>query len=128
MFTSLIAALVGLAQPTFADDVEQYSVWMQQACRVQQVGRSGGEPVDYTELCTCFDSNLRAASTDEVYRVFALGSQGVVREQGLIEDWEAARDTAAAEAAAMAPEVQARFTTILQSSLMACINLSLPGE
>ena len=127
MFASLIAALAGFAQPAFADDAEQYSVWMQQACRVQQVGHGGGEPVDHTEFCACFDSHVREMAPDEAYRALALGSQGAVQEQGLIEDWQAARDTAASEAAAMAPEVQATFTSILRDSLLACIPLSYQG-
>ncbi|SDM22992.1 hypothetical protein SAMN04488568_10736 [Maricaulis salignorans] len=127
---ALLASLLFVQPVTagFSEDPAQASIWLQQACRIQQVGYSGGVPVDHTEFCTCFDRNLREASTDDVYRVFALGSQGAVREQGLIEDWESARDTAAAEAGAMAPEVQASFTTILQSSLMACMNFSFQGE
>lgn len=128
---ALMATALLLQSPTpaaFSEDPQQYSGWLQQACRIQQVGHSGGETVDHTEFCACFDSNVRDATTDEIYRVFALGSQGAVREQGLIEDWQAARDTAAAEAGVMTPEVQASFTNILQNSLMACLPLSYQGD
>ncbi|WP_339743114.1 hypothetical protein [uncultured Maricaulis sp.] len=128
---ALIATAVLLQStttPAFSEDPQQYSVWLQQACRIQQVGHSGGEPVDHTEFCTCFDSHVRDTTSDKIYRVFALGSQGAAREQGLIEDWQAARDTAAAEAGAMTPEVQTSFTTILQNALMACLPLSNQGD
>ena len=128
MFVSLIVGLAGLAATEFPDDPEQYSVWMQQACRIQQVGHSGGEPVDHTEFCACFDTALREAASPAIYRVFALGSQGAVREQGMIEDWEAARDTAAVEAATLPPTDQAQFTSLLQGGLGRCMHLSHQGE
>ena len=42
----------------------------------------------------------------------------------MIEDWEGARDTAAAEAGAMAPEVQGQFASLLQGALGHCFALS----
>ena len=128
MFVSLIASLASVATIEFPDDPDQYSQWMQQACRIQQVGHSGGEPDDHTGFCTCFDASLRDAASPAIYRIFALGSQGAVREQGMIEDWEMARDTAAAEASAMPPSDQAQFTSILQAGLTTCMHLSYQGE
>ncbi|WP_417483236.1 hypothetical protein [Maricaulis sp.] len=125
MFASLLLAL---AQPVFVDDPQQYSTWLQHGCRLQQVGHSGGVPADHTEFCACFDNSVSETADAATYRVFALGMQGALREQSLIEDWEGARDTAAAEAAAMPPASQAGFTQILQNSLMACLSLSYQGE
>lgn len=128
MFASLFLALAGLAPPAILDESALYSVWMQQACRIQQVSQSGGEPVDHVEFCDCFDGTLQFVSNAATYRVFALGSQGALQEQSLIEDWETARDTAAAEAAAMSPEDQAEFVPLLQGALMSCMHLSYQGE
>ena len=44
MIASLIASVLAVASTEFSDDPEQHSVWMQQACRIQQVGYGGGEP------------------------------------------------------------------------------------
>ncbi|WP_417477605.1 hypothetical protein [Maricaulis sp.] len=128
MFASLVLSLAGLAQPVFADDPAQYSDWLQHGCRIQQVGHSGGEPVDHTAFCACFDARVSEAGGGGIYRAFALGMQGALREQSLIEDWEAARDTAAAEAGAMSLETQTGFSQILQNSLLACVHLSYQGE
>ena len=128
MFASLFLALAGLAPPAAIDETELYSVWIQQACRIQQVGYSGGEPADHMEFCDCFDGTLQFVSNAATYRVLALGSQGALQEQSLIEDWENARDTAAAEAAAMSQEDQAEFVPLMQSALMTCMHLSYQGE
>lgn len=128
MFASLILALASLAPPTISDEAALYSVWMQQACRIQQVGHSGGEPADHVEFCACFDGTLQFVSNAATYRVLALGSQGALQEQSLIEDWEAARDTAVTEAAAMSLEDQAEFVPLLQNALMSCMHLSYQGE
>ncbi len=128
MIISLIASLASVAAADFPDDPAQYSVWMQQSCRIQQVGRSGGEPADHTGFCVCLDSQVREASSPATYRAFALGSQGALREQAMIEDWEAARDTAMREAAALPTSEQTQLTAILQSALGACMNLVYQGE
>tara|TARA_R110000868_G_scaffold76499_2_gene219889 strand:- start:33965 stop:34351 length:387 start_codon:yes stop_codon:yes gene_type:complete len=128
MFASLLLALAGLAQPGFSDDPQQYSTWLQHGCRLQQVGHSGGVPADHTEFCACFDANVSGTVGEETYRVFALGMQGALREQSLIEDWEDARDAAAAQAATMSPEAQAGFGQILQNSLLSCLSLSYQAE
>ncbi|WP_339334421.1 hypothetical protein [uncultured Maricaulis sp.] len=128
MIASLIASVLAVASTEFSDDPEQHSVWMQQACRIQQVGYGGGEPDDYTAFCVCFDDSLREQTSAPVYRAFALGSQGAIREQGMIEDWEAARDTAASEAGAMDPAIQAQFTSYLQTALTGCVSLAYPSE
>lgn len=124
----VIAALAGLAQPDFPDNRDQYSIWLQHGCRLQQVGYSGGEPADHIEFCTCFDTNVSETADSETYRVLALGMQGALREQSLIEDWEGARDTAVTVAGAMSPAAQAGFGPILQNSLMACLSLSYQEE
>ena len=118
MIASLIASVLAVASTEFSDDPEQHSVWMQQACRIQQVGYGGG----------CFDDSLREQTSAPVYRAFALGSQGAIREQGMIEDWEAARDAAASEAGAMDPAIQAQFTSYLQTALTGCVSLAYPSE
>ena len=123
MIAILIAGLT--AATDLPHDTAQYSEWMQHACRIQQVGyNGGGEPADYAGFCTCLDGHLQETSSTEVYRVFALGSQGALQDQSMIEDWEGARDTAAAEAGAMPPEVQGQFAALLQGALGHCFALS----
>ncbi|WP_417492566.1 hypothetical protein [Maricaulis sp.] len=128
MFVSLLLAVTGLAQPAFSEDPQQYSTWLQHGCRLQQVGYSGGEPADHTEFCACFDAHVSDAGDEATYRVFALGMQGALRERSLIEDWEGARDTAAAEAGAMPLTAQAGFGQTLQDALLTCMPLSYQGE
>ena len=126
MIASLIAGLALTVTATdFPGNPDQYSEWMQHACQVQQVGyNGGGVPADYVEFCSCLDGHLQETSSEPVYRVFALGSQGSLQDQSMIEDWEGARDTAAAEAGAMAPEVQGQFASLLQGALGHCFALS----
>ncbi|WP_323762147.1 hypothetical protein [Maricaulis sp.] len=128
MLVALIASLAGFAATEFADDPDQYSVWMQQSCRIQQVGRSGGVPEDHTAFCTCLDREIRAGASGPVYRVFALGSQGAIQDQAMVDDWAAARDTAATEAAMLSPDDQAQIQPVLQSALAACLPQSYQGE
>lgn len=126
MIASLIAGFaLSVAASDFPGDPDQYSEWMQHACRIQQVGyNGGGEPDDYDAFCTCLDGALQDTASEPVYRAFALGSQGALQDQSMIEDWEGARDTAAAEAGAMSPEVQGQFASLLQGALGQCMGLS----
>lgn len=128
MFVSLIASLAASAAAEFPDDPDQYSVWMQQSCRIQQVGHAGGVPENHRAFCTCLDGELRTTASAAVYRIFALGSQGSLLDRAMVEDWAAARDTAATEAAALPSEEQAQFQPILQAALGACLSQSYQGE
>ncbi|WP_203294844.1 hypothetical protein [Maricaulis parjimensis] len=110
------------------DDPEQYSAWMQQSCQIQQVSRSGGEPDDHVPFCGCLDSRLRDSISLEAYRVFALGSQGAIQDQAMVDDWEAARDAATTEAAALPEAERAELQPALQGALGACLSLAYQGE
>jgi hypothetical protein len=124
MVLTLIAALSLVSDPiVFSEDPEDHSVWMQHACRIQQVDRSGGEPEDHEAFCGCFDAHLRDNTSAQVYRLFAMGSQGVIQDRSMLDDWEAARDQSAAESETLAPEDQAGMLRALQGGLGACLGL-----
>ena len=125
MVLTTLAALVVASEPaTFSDDPADHSAWMQHACRIQQVDRSGGAPEDYDAFCSCLDDYLHGNATPQVYRLFALGSQGAIQDRSVLQDWEAARDTSAAEAAALPAGEQAGLMGLLQGGLGACLATS----
>lgn len=128
MLAAMIAGVASLAATDFPDDPDQYSVWMQQSCRIQQVGHAGGVPDNHTAFCACFDRAIRAEASAPVYRIFALGAQGSIQDQAMVDDWAAARDAAATEAAALPPEERARFQPVLQAALGACLPHVFQGE
>jgi len=128
MLVAIITGLASLAVAGFPDDPDQYSEWMQQSCRMQQVGHAGGVPENHTAFCSCLDGEIRSAASSAVYRIFALGSQGSLQDRAMVEDWAAARDTAAVEAAALSPEERAQFQPILQTALGTCLPQSYQGE
>ncbi len=128
MIFSLIASLAGLAATEFPDDPEQFSAWMQQSCQVQQMRRSGGTPSDHDAFCSCLDGALSAGLSPAAYRVIALGSQGAIQDEGMIDDWEAARDAAATEVTALDPEEQSAIQPALQTGLSMCLSLAYQGE
>ncbi|WP_291844851.1 hypothetical protein [Maricaulis sp.] len=128
MLVSLITSLAGLAATEFPDDPEQFSAWMQQSCQVQQMRRSGGEASDHDAFCSCLDGALSAGLSPAAYRVIALGSQGAIQDEAMVDDWEAARDAAASEVATLDPEEQSAIQPALQSGLGTCLPLSYQGE
>lgn len=120
MLTALAALLVFSAQDSaFTHDREVLSGYMIQACLVQQENRNGGSAAENLPFCTCLDAELAAMTSDEVYRIFALGSQGAIGENAQI-------DAAAAQAESqqifleMTPEDQAGIQPLLQSAVGAC--------
>lgn len=129
MILTALAALVVTSGPaTFSDDPADHSAWMQHACRIQQVDRSGGVPEDHDAFCSCFDGYLQENASPQVYRLFALGSQGAIQDRSMLPDWEEARDTSAAEAAALPAEDQAGFMGLLQGGLGACFSVGNPTQ
>lgn len=127
----MIAMAAGLAlaegRPYEADE-RQYGIWMQQACRIQQVDRTpANTPAMYEEFCACFADDLRGRTTPEVFRLMALGSQARIEGRGEIEDWEAVRDMVMTEFAALPEEEQIAAPRYLQDSLQACIMLTPPS-
>lgn len=126
MLAILLASLT--LSSDLPDDPEQYSVWMQQSCRVQQVARYGGELDDHLPFCGCLDSTVREELSPAAYRVFALGSQGAIQDRALIEDWEAAREAALSGAAALPEDEQAQLQPVLQGALGTCLSLAYRAE
>lgn len=120
-----IASLLGLLllqTPGFSTDPADHSAWMRHSCRIQQVSyRGGGVPEDYTGFCECFDAELRDTISAEAYRVFALGSQGALRDRSMLDDWAAARDEAQRLFPTLSPEEQAGAGQVLQGALGACM-------
>ncbi|MBI1235823.1 MAG: hypothetical protein GC188_03970 [Alphaproteobacteria bacterium] len=120
MLTLLAAALSLTVQTSeFTRDREVLSDYMVQACLVQQQGRNGATAEENLPFCTCLDAELAATATDELYRIFALGSQGAIGENAQI-------DAAAAQAESqqifleMTPEDQAGVQPVLQSAVGTC--------
>lgn len=124
ILTTLFALVVTSEPAPFSDDPADHSAWMQHACRIQQVDRNGGVPEDHDAFCSCLDGYLRDNATPQVYRLFALGSQGAIQDRSMLPDWEAARDISAAEAAALPAEEQAGFIGLLQGGVGACFATS----
>ncbi|MEP3072896.1 hypothetical protein [Maricaulis sp.] len=122
ILTGLAALLVTSEPVTFSEDPADHSAWMQHACRIQQVDRSGGVPEDHDAFCSCLDAYLQENATPQVYRLFALGSQGAIQDRSMLPDWEAARDISAAEAGALPAEEQAGLMGLLQGGLGACFS------
>ena len=125
MFAILLASLS--LTTDFPDDPEQYSAWMQQSCRIQQIRRSGGETDDHAAFCACMDDSLRAGYSPAASRAIALGSQGAIQDEAMVDDWEAARDAALAEAAALPQDEQAQLQPVLQGALSSCLGLAYQG-
>lgn len=122
ILTVLATFLVASEPATFSEDPADHSAWMQHACRIQQVDRSGGVPEDHDAFCSCLDDYLQENATPQVYRLFALGSQGAIQDRSMLPDWEAARDVSAAEAGALPAEEQAGLMGLLQGGLGACFS------
>ncbi|QNL19301.1 hypothetical protein HXX25_08235 [Hyphobacterium sp. CCMP332] len=120
MLTVLAAALSLTAQTAeFTHDPDLLSQYMVQACQVQQVGRNGATEAENLPFCTCLDGELASNASDELYRIFALGSQGAIGEDAQI-------DAAMAQAESqrifleMPAEEQAGVQPVLQSAVLAC--------
>ena len=70
MILTVLSALLVTSEPaTFSEDPADHSVWMQHACRVQQVDRSGGVPEDHDAFCSCLDGYLQENATPQIYRL-----------------------------------------------------------
>ncbi|WP_394694029.1 hypothetical protein [Hyphobacterium sp.] len=120
MLTLLAAALTLTAQADeFTHDPDVLSTYMVQACQVQQVGRNGATAEENLPFCTCLDTELANNASDDLYRIFALGSQGAIGADAQI-------DAAMAQAESqrifleMPAEEQATVQPILQSAVFAC--------
>jgi len=121
MLTLLAAALSLTVQTSeFTHDSEALSQYMVQACQVQQVSRNGATEEENLPFCTCLDREIANNTTDEIYRIFAIGSQGAIGEYARI-------DAAMAQAesqrifAELPADVQATAQPILQSAVGNCM-------
>ena len=109
-------------------DARQYGIWMQQACRIQQVDRTpANTPAMYEAFCACFAEDLRGRTSPDMFRLLALGSQARIEGRGEIQDWEAVRDRVMAEFEALPEDEQLAAPRYLQESLQACIMLTPPS-
>jgi hypothetical protein len=100
---------------------------MRQSCQFQQARDQGGDPADYAAFCTCLDAELARESGDTMYRVMALGSQGAIGEDALVEDPDAALAEAQRLVATAPEEERAALPLLLQSSLGTCLP-SMPEQ
>lgn len=124
MMITMILALALVDDRPFEADEQQYSAWLQQGCRLQQADRrEGHEPAEFEAFCACVADSLNESSSDDAFRVMALSLQGHAQDRADISDWEAARDTAFAEYAALPQQEQSEIPGRLQSSLQQCVTL-----
>lgn len=123
--TTVLATLLFLQPATtgFSEDPAQVSTWMQQACRIQQVNGQGGGEASYTDFCACLDGEIADHTSTAGYRAFALGAQGRIDDQALVEDWEAA----AAESSRIFESLDAAEQTgammVIQDGFDVCFSL-----
>ena len=110
----------GAALPTDRDTLSEY---FQHACRIQQVDQNGGttQPDDHAGFCNCFEIEAAADASDDMFRIYALGSQGALQERSMIPEWEAARDETIRMYEALPPEEQTRLQSNMQDALYACL-------
>lgn len=120
---SLLAAIALQSSP-LTDDPEVLQGYMAHACRVQQAANQGGEAADYTEFCDCLSAEMKANSSEALYRSMALGSQGALQDNAMIEDWDAAREESERVFGTLEPEEQLSTGTVIQDGLMACVSLA----
>ncbi|WP_421785750.1 hypothetical protein [Hyphobacterium sp.] len=122
MIFALAATLALAAQHGgFATDRETLSSYMRQSCQFQQARDQGGEPADYAAFCSCLDAELAGQSGDTMYRVMALGSQGAIGEDALVDDPAAALAEAQRLVDTAPEEERAALPLLLQSSLGTCM-------
>lgn len=122
MLTLLAAALSLTAQTSeFTHDREVLSGYMVQACLVQQQNRNGSSADEDLPFCTCLDAELASNTTPELYRIFALGSQGAIGENAQI-DAAAAQEESQQIFLEMTPEDQAGVQPVLQSAVVSCMD------
>lgn len=128
MIFALAAMLALSAQDGgFATDRETLSSYMRQSCQFQQARDQGGDPADYAAFCSCLDAELASQSGDTMYRVMALGSQGAIGADAMVDDAEAALAEAQRLVATAPEEERAALPLLLQSSLGLCLP-SMPEQ
>ncbi|MEN0652802.1 MULTISPECIES: hypothetical protein [Hyphobacterium] len=120
---SLIAAAVLQGIP-LSEDPEVLHGYMAHACRVQQASNQGGMPEDYAGFCDCLSADLAENSSEALYRSMALGSQGALQDNAMVDDWEAAREESERVFGGLEPEEQLSAANVIQNGLMACIALA----
>ena len=126
--TALIATLLFLqpATPGFSEDPAQVSIWMQQACRIQQVNGPGGTEASYTEFCACLDGEIAEHTSAAGYRSFALGAQGRIGDQALVEDPVAATAESERVFQTLDTDEQTGAMMVIQNGLDVCFSLLPP--
>tara|TARA_R110002073_G_scaffold29006_14_gene91620 strand:+ start:6030 stop:6452 length:423 start_codon:yes stop_codon:yes gene_type:complete len=112
-----------VVEAVYATDSESLTGYMAQSCRIQQAANQGGTSVEYTEFCGCLAGEIRDGTGDELFRAMALGSQGALQDEALIDDWDAAREESEAIFATLEPEEQLSAGTVIQSGLLTCLPL-----
>lgn len=120
---ALALALSAVQATPLAADTGTLTGYMAHSCRLQQAANQGGTSVDYTEFCACLAGEVAQNTGDDLFRAMALGSQGALREDALIEDWEAAREDSEAIFGMLEPEEQLSAGIVIQDGLTACLPL-----
>lgn len=120
---SLLAAAL-LQTNGFADDAATLDRYMAHACAIQQATHQGGEADDYSAFCACVSDEMATNSSEALFRAFALGSQGALGEQSIIDDWDGARIESERIFGELEPEEQLSSAAVIQDGLFACLPLA----
>jgi|UPI000585507D hypothetical protein len=119
----LLAAVVLQSTP-LTEDPEVLHDYMAHACRVQQAVNQGGEEAEYTEFCACLSADMAENSSEALFRAMALGSQGTLQDQAMIEDADAAREESERVFGELEPEEQLSAANVIQNGLYACMEFA----
>lgn len=120
---SLFAA-IALQSTPFTEDPAVLDEYMKHACRVQQANNQGGEEAEYTEFCDCLSADMAENSSEALFRAMALGSQGTLQDQAMVEDWDAAREESERVFGELEPEEQLSAANVIQNGVMSCLSLA----
>lgn len=122
MIASLLA-LAAIQTSALSTDTETLNGYMAQSCRIQQAANQGGSSVEYSEFCACLANEIEENTGDDLFRAMALGSQGALQDNALVEDWNAAREESEAIFGTLEPEEQVSAGVVIQAGLGVCLPL-----
>lgn len=127
--TAVFATILFLQPATaaFSEDPEQASIWLQQACRIQQLNGQSGDAASYTDYCACLDGEVADHTSAAGYRAFALGAQARIEDQAMVGDWEAAAAEGDRISQSLSAEERAGTMMMIQDAFDVCFSL-LPSQ
>lgn len=123
MIASLVTALL-LQTAEFTNHPETLAAYTAHACRVQQASNQGGEEADYAQFCDCLSANMAENSSEALFRALALGSQGALQDNAMVEDANAAREESERIFGELEPEEQLSSANVIQDGLYACMEFA----